>query len=363
MKRMIAIMTLLTILLTFNSTYATDNESVGSLEPNTAYTVAKLQEIAEGSSRQALVDDVDIKKKEMSVRTVTADTGAMSDSIRSITKPMDVKLELEAAKRTKQDHLNQLKVDVYKAAMNIQLSGKEIALQEQKHTLANDKLEMAKARFKASTITQDDLDSAQYNVESSKVNLTTAKEKRNALYLELKSLLNQPLDTAPVKITEDLKLVAFEDLDVDFALNSLYKTETSVYKASGKLDIAQTAMDIAAKLYRKGDLAYDNSVLDLNEAKLDLAGARTALDVKVKNKYNDLVNKLDNVELAGKYSELAQKKLANAQIKFDKGTISKEAYMSIKEASLDAEYAKFSAFVDFNGAREEFRNMLGLGST
>ena len=197
------------------------------------------------------------------------------------------------------------------------------------------------------------------NVESSKVNLNNAREKLNSFYLELKKLLNQPLDTNPVKIAGEFKLETFEDLDVDFALNGLYKTETSVYKASGKLDIAQTAMDIAAKLYRKGDLTYDNSALDLEEAKLDYAGAKTALDVKVKNKYNDMVNKTDNVELAGKYAELAEKKLANAQVKYDKGTISKEVYMSAKEASLDAEYAELSAIVDFNGVWAEFRNMVG----
>ena len=360
MKRMIAIMILLTVLLSFNITYATETTKSGDLAADNEYTVEKLQEIAVGSSRQALIDDVDIKKKEMSVRTIRADTNAMSDSIQSITKPVDVKLELDAAKRTKQDHMNQLKVDVYKVAMKVQLGGKEIDLQEQKLVLANERLEMAKARFKASTITQDDVDSAQYNVESSKVNLTNAKEKLNSLYLELKKLLNQPLDTTPVKITGDLKLVALEDIDVDFALNSLYKTETSVYRAAGKLDIAQTAMDIAAKLYRKGDLVYDNSVMDLEEAKLDLAGAKTALDVKVKNKYNDMVNMLDNVELTGKYAELAKKKLANAQIKYDKGTISKEAYMSAKEALLDAEYAKVSGIVDFNGVKAEFQNMLGL---
>ena len=154
MKKMIAVMTMLTILLSFNITYAADTATENS--------IVKLQEIAVGSSRQALVDDVDIKKKEMSVRTVRSDGNAMSDSILSITKPIDVNLELDAAKKTKQDHLNQLKVDVYKAAMNIQLSGKEIELQEQKLILAEDKLNMAKVRFKASTITQDDLDTAQY---------------------------------------------------------------------------------------------------------------------------------------------------------------------------------------------------------
>jgi hypothetical protein len=354
MKKLIITLVLLTFLLSFNSVYAADN----SFDPNST-TVAKLQETAINNSRQALIDNVDIKKKEMAVRTVRTDSNAMSDSILSVTKPMDVQLELDAAKKGKQDHLNQLKVDVYKAAMNIQLCGKEIELQEYKLTVAQEKLKIAQARFKAATITQDVLDSAQYDVDSSNVDLTNVKEKLNSLYLELSRLLNQSLYTSAVTISDELKQSVFKDVDIDFALNSVYKTETSVFKADGKLAIAQTAMDIASKLYVKGDLYYDNSAIDLEEAKLDLAAAKTALDVKVKNKYNDMVNKQDNVELAGKYAELSKKKLANAQTKFDKGTITKETYLAAKVAQMDAEYARLSSIVGFNGTKAEFDNMVG----
>ena len=354
MKRIITLLILLAFLFSFNCTYAADN----SFDPNKT-TVAELQEAALNNSRQALIDDVDIKKKEMAVRTVRTDTNAMSDSILSVTKPMDVQLELDSAKMTKQDHLNQLKVDVYKAAMNIQLCNKEIELQEYKVTVAQEKLTMAQARFKAATITQDVLDSAQYDVDSSNVDLTNAKEKLNSLYLELKKLLNQPLDTSAITITDELKLAAYKDVNIDTVLNSLYKSETSVVKAEGKLTIAQTAMDIAAKLYVKGNLYYDNCVIDLEEANLDLAAAKTALDVKVKNKYNDLINQLDNVELADKYAELSKKKLANAQTKYDKGTITKETYLAAKTALMDAEYAKLSSIAGFNGTKAEFDNIIG----
>ncbi len=330
------------------------------IKADTVYTIVMLQEMAAGASRRAMMDDVEIKKKDMAVRTVRSDSTAMSDSIRSVTRPMEVKLELEAARKTKQDNLNKLRAEVYRAALSIQLSGKEIELQEQKLAIANDKLEMAKARFRAAAITRDDLDSVQYSVDSCKVNLTGAREKLNSLYLELRSLLNQPLDTAPVKLEADLEPEAFEELDVDLALSSLYKNETSVFKASGKLDVAQKAMEIASKLYREGDLAYDNCVSDLEEAKLDLAGAKTALEVKVRNAYNDMANRLDNVELAVKYAELAGKKLANAQVKYNRGTIGREAFLSAKEGSMDAEYAKFSAIADFNVSRMELRNMLEL---
>lgn len=371
MKKFITIILLLVTVFSLNITYAfgaeTGTSAADTAAPafniNMEYTVAELQQIALSNSRQAAADDMDIKRKEMAVRTVRSDSRSMSDSILSVTKPLDVVLELDSAKKTKQDHLNQLKADVYKAVMNIQLCEKEITLQEQKLANAEEQLTMAKARFKASTITQDDLDSAQYNVDDRKVSLANTKEKLGSLTLELKKLLNQPLDTKPVKIKGDIKQDTFEDIDVDFQLNNLYKTETSVSKVSGKLDIAKTAMDIAQKLYNKGDLYYDNSALDLQEAEYNFNSAKTALEVKVKNAYNDMVNKQDDLELASKYTDLMTKKLDNSKIKYDKGTISKDDYMKAKEALLDAQYAELSSVVGFNGARVDFRDAIGIAES
>jgi outer membrane protein TolC len=329
-----------------------------TLDPNKIYTVAELQEIALANSVQALVDDVDIKRKDMTVRTIQSDS-AMSDTILRVTKPMDVKLELESAKNTKQDHLNQLKVDVYKTALNIQLCGSEIELQQQKQVNAGEKLEIADARFKKKTITQDELETAKFAVESSKVDLADAREKLDMQYLELKKLLNQPLDTKPVHIAVDLKQAVFKDVDINLVLEGLYKTEATVNKASGKLSIAQAAMDIAAKLYKEDNLIYKNYAADLEEAALDLASAKSALDVKVNNSCSDLKNKLDNITLAGKYCDLMTKKLASAQVRYDKGTVGKEALISAKEASLDADFAKLKAIVDYNSAAMELDCLLG----
>lgn len=367
MKKIVIMLLLLTTIFSLNVTYvfgaeteASDaNKQVLTFDINTEYTIEELQQIALSNSRQAAADDMDIKRKEMAVRTVRSSRD-LNDSILSVTKPLDVVLELDSAKKTKQDNLNQLKVDVYKAAMNIQLCEKEIALQEQKLTNAEEQLTMAKARFKASTITQDDLDAAQYNVDDKKVSLANTKEKLGSLCLELKKLLNQQLDTKTVKIKGVIKQDKFEDIDVDFRLNDLYKTETTVYKASGKLDIANTAMDIAKKLYTKGDLYYDNSVLDLQEAEYNFNLAKTSLEVKVKNAYNEMVNKLDDLDLASDYTDLMTKKLSNAKIKYDKGTISKDDYLKAKEAMMDAEYSELSSVAAFNGARADFRNATGI---
>jgi outer membrane protein TolC len=329
-----------------------------SLIPGVAYTIAQLQEMAVKNSRQALIDDVDIKKMEMATRTVYSDTTSMSDTILSVTKPMESKLNLANAKLVKQDNLNQLKADVYKNAMNILLALKEIELQEQKLVISEDRLKMAQARYDAATVTADEVDSAEYTVESSRINLTSAKENLNSLYLDLKKLLNQSLNTDPVSISTELKQAAFKESDVNTVLSDLYKTETSVTKAAIQVDIAQTAMDIAAKHYKKGDNTYDGAVLDLEEAKLDLLTAKSSLDAKVKNQYNTVLNALDNVGLAEKYTVLTEKKLATAQTKYDKGTVNKEVLMSAQEAYLDAQFSNLTSITDFNNTKIELDNML-----
>ncbi|MGE5613628.1 MAG: TolC family protein [Bacillota bacterium] len=330
------------------------------LEPSKEYTVEELQEIAARNSRQAFADDVDIKRKELAVRTVRSDINAMSDSILSVTKPMNVKLELEVAKRTKQDHLNQLKVDVYKTCMDILLCGRKIQMLEKKLSLAEKRLEMAKARLNAAMVIRDEVDSAQYAVDSSRADLESARDELDALYLELKRLLNLPLDTVPVKVAEELKQDDVVDVDTDLILEGLYETETSVFMAAGKLEIARAAMEIAAKLYRKGDLYYDSAVLDMEEAELDLAAAKTALEVKVKNAYNDMANRADSLDLVKKYAELTAKKLGSIKTKYEKGAVSMEDCIKAEEALLDAEFAELSAIVEYNAARAVFINITGL---
>ncbi len=365
---------LLTLLLSLSFTYgvaaetdaSVNSSSAGTTAPaaasamdlNKTYTIAELQEIAVSNSRQASADDMDIKRKEMAIRTVHSDIQAMSDEILMVTRPMDLKLQLDVAQRTKQDHFNQLKADVYKAALNILLCENEIATQEQKLATAEEELKMATARFKAATITQNDLDSTQYSVDDRKVGLANTKEKLDSLYLEMKKLLNQRLDTVPVKISGVIKPEKFEDTDVDFQINRIYATETSVYTASGKLDIARTAMDIAKSKYQEGVLFYDNVAMDLKEAEYDLTSAKTALEVKVKNYYNTMVNDLDDLQLTGQYTDLMKKKLSNSEIMFRKGTISKDDYNKAKDALLDAQYAELSSIVAFNGARADFTNII-----
>jgi hypothetical protein len=333
--------------------------AVSGFEAYREYTIGELQEIAVGNSRQALVDDVEIKKKEMAVRTVRSDINAMSDSILSVTKPMDVKLELEVAKRTRQDRLNQLKVDVYKACMNILLCSRKIEMREKKLSMAEKQLDMARARFDAAMVTRDDVDFTQYAVDSSKVDLANARDELDSLHLELKKLLNLELDASPIKIAGEIKQDDMIKADTDMILDRLYETETSVFRAAGKLEIARTAMGIAAKLYREGDLYYDNAVLDLEEAELDYSAAKTALEAKVKNAYNDMANRVDGLELAKKYTELTAKKLESVKIKYEKGTVSMEDYIKAEEALLDAELAGLSAIIEYNAARAVFVNISG----
>lgn len=359
MKKIIAILLLFTSSLLVNVVSAAEENNFSGLNTNMVYSISQLQELALNNSRQAQVDDADIKKKEVLVRTVRTDTTAMSDSIQSIIKPLDVALELDIAKRIKQDNLNQLKVDVYKAAMNVLLCEKELAFQEDKLVMAHEKLDMVKSKFQTASIIQNDLDSAQYDFDRNTVNRASVKEKLNSCYLDLRNLLNQTPDALPVKIKDDLQLSAFKDVDVNLWLNSLHKKEASVLKAAGKLELSQTAMTLAEKLYRKGDLTYDSSVMDLENAKLDLALAKNSLNVKVRNLYNDVITRLDNIELASKYVELTRNWMENAQTKYDQGTISKEELLSSKVACLDAEYARYSAIADFNRVNAEFDNLLG----
>jgi hypothetical protein len=195
MKKLTYIISIFSILFMFINVYA---------EGNTAYTTVQLQDMAIKDSRQAAQDDVDIKRMEMAVRTVRSDVGAMSDSILSVTKPMEAALGLDTARRTKLDNISQLKLDVYKSVLDILLAQKETDKETQKLAIELEKLKTAQAKYKLNSITKDDLDAAQYSVDSKQLDVQSTKEKLGTYYLNLKKLVNMPLESKPLSILEKL---------------------------------------------------------------------------------------------------------------------------------------------------------------
>ena len=70
------------------------------------------------------------------------------------------------------------------------------------------------------------------------------------------------------------------------------------------------------------------------------------------------MNFRDNATLTAKHEEILRKKADNEKIKFDKGQITRDAYLSSEEQYLDAFFSKYKGIVEFNINRGEFLNKI-----
>ena len=131
MKRVIFIVIIAVIASTLVSAYAAEGRSA-------AITREEAREIAVRNSRQLELDDLQIQRLEKAYQRAIDQAKALPDAyglsnvlsnkINRIKLPFDAETNLEAAKRSKKDHTENLKIDVEKTILSILLAYKELEM-------------------------------------------------------------------------------------------------------------------------------------------------------------------------------------------------------------------------------------------
>lgn len=363
MKKFVCVVLTLIILLSFATGAAA--QSAGS---KTVLTVDEAHKLAQENSRQAIMDELDIKSKEIALEQAKVDARLAgyrygSESITANRIKMDVnvfesEVKLEEAKRAKEDNAKRLKLEISSSFLNILLTQKELEIETQKLEFAKERLEMAEARYAAKMITQDEVDSAKYNVDS-KANVVKGIQSRlKTLDMELKSRLNIPLGGDMLKIKGDIEPDSFPDLNINAVVAINADLDASVFSAEKKYEAAKKAMELTEKLLRTGSPYYESNKISLDAAFRDYEAAVRNREVNIRNAYNDLMNFRDSTTLTAKYEEITRKKADNEKIKFDKGQIQRGTYLSSEEQHLDALFSRYKGIVEFNINRGEFLNKI-----
>jgi len=363
MKRFVYILLVLIIMLT-----VTTGAAAQSSGNKTELTVEEAQKIALENSRQAIMDDLDIKAKEIALEQAKVDARLAgyrygSENVTANRIKMDVnvfesEVRLEEAKRAKEDNAKKLKLDVKSTFLNILLTQKELEIETKKLEYARERLKMAQAKYAAKMITQDELDSAKYNAESKENMVKGVQSKLQTLDMQFKSLLNVPLGGEMLKLKGTIELEDFPALNINAVVIVNDDLDPNVFSAEKKYEAAQKTMELTEKMLRTGSPYYESNKINLDAAFRDYEAAVRNWEVSIRNAYNDLKNYWDSAALASKYEEIMRKKADNEKIKFEKGQINRDAYLSSEEQYLDALFSKYKAIVDFNIKKGEFLNRI-----
>jgi len=340
-----------------------EGQSVEKIE----LTIEKALEQAELHSRQAVIDDLEIIAKETAFRKAKKDADMEGDRsgsedvinnrIKIQARAIEAEGDYEAAKLAKAEHTRQLKLDVTNTFYSILLAEKELEKETKKLEIKKERLAMAQAQYAAKNITIDDLEAVQYEIDMKTLEVDNINEKLKSLDMQMKNLLNLPFSGVSLKLKGTLTLERFIENDINKIANEYIEKDLSVYSAAYRYETAKKVMEETEKFLRKGSDLYDDNRVELESALRDYDAAKRNAEMNIRNIYNELLNLGDNVILAQKYEELMSKILESAKVKYDKGIISKDAYLTAEEQYIDSKYGVYKAIYDFNMKLYKFNSM------
>lgn len=366
MKRKFIVITLLTLIFVSLFTSITGAETVDGA----GLTLSDAQKEAEANSKQAVIDDLDIKAKEAGLNRAKSDAklpisvygneSIITERIRQQVKPIEAETSLELAKMTKEDNAGKLKRNIKSSFLYILLAQRELELANKKLGIAKERLEMTEARYSTNIITEQDLVSSQNDVFSKTIDVEGIKENLRILDMRLKDLMGLPLDGEMLVLEGTIELESFPEVDIEKVISTEVEKDIEVYSTAGKYYASKRTLELIEGLLKPGNETYDRYEIELAKATRDYESIKRNCEINIRNTFNDLLNLRDSVELAIKFEELQIKILDNAKIIYGKGLMSKEEYIASEEKYLDAVYSKYKAICDFNIKNAEFLNLAGI---
>lgn len=316
------------------------------------YSIEEAQRIAEENSKQALVDELEIKAAQSAIDEAKYD-GVYKFGVDAAR----LETNLEVALRNKARNLDDLKIDVYKASMDVILLEKELQKEKEKLKMQEEKHDMAKKRYDAGIITRSDVDSSEYSLDNYKNNIAKIENRLKMARLQFKRLLNLPLDDTAFRISDELKYEEWKKIDLDGFIEEALKNSITVYQNSKNVKMKEENLKKAIEASGRGTARYYDAKKDLEFAIAEYEDSVRKLELDIRNRYNDLLNLRDSVELAEKYAEISEKSLKTMEKKFDMGMVSKEQLLEARSRYIDAEYQKLAAIRNYNAARVELEHI------
>ena len=328
------------------------------------FSISESKTLATANSKQAAVDDLTIRTKESALKDAEKDanksTGAntkidkLNNKIAKEVSTVKAAADLEYAKRTKEENLKKLELEVYKATSNMLLIKKELEAEKGKQDILDEKYKMAEVRLKEGKLTENDLYDAKYAIDLKVIDVNKITKKLESANLELKRVLGLEMDADLIEIKDNLSLASIAKVDIEKVVENALNNDVELFIKSEELKASEKTMEITKEDYEQGTVTYDGNMLNLENAKVDFEDAKVNLEVSIRNKYSDVLTAKDKVELAQKWQTINKNKLENAEFKFEKGLVSKEEVLNVKEKYLDAQYQTYLAIYNYNTVKAEF---------
>ena len=278
---------------------------------------------------------------------------------------------LQADSRIASVKLRQAKAPVdreaglYKAIQALVQLREQRKLDDKLFALTKEEAATAKTRYEAGILTEAEWKDADDAVSTALLDIEKRDLSISQATLEVRRLAGTDLDAELLQADAD-KIVPLDTLFADAAklpewLATAQKVDAGYFDKSETLRFLDMKLEISKKFLTDTQNRVVELKRDREEARLALADARTGIEVDIRNKLNDRLTGSDQLTLAKKDLEMAQRRLTQAQMKKDAGLFSRSDVIPKERDVLRAEFAVTSAVAALNAKEADLRALIGEG--
>ena len=189
-------------------------------------------------------------------------------------------------------------------------------------------LEIAKVKYKLNMVTEDDVDTAESSLESSKLQFKTLEKTIEGLWVSLKKLMGYDINK---ELNIDMPSYESEEIDIDNLEETIEKSlSTNISVISSKIQYKQKENQyiLATKTSFLTKEEKKDAKKNYSDAEYRLNNDISAIKENLKLLYGKVKDKEKDVKIAENGLKVARRQFSQAKIMYKIGLISKNAFLT-----------------------------------
>jgi hypothetical protein len=254
--------------------------------------------------------------------------------------------------------------DLHKAIQSLLMLREQQLLDEKLLDLTREEADIAKSRYEAGLMSEADWTDSVTAVEFALLDLGRMDIIIEQAELEVMNQAGTSFDaelTYPETGSATLLETKFEEAaGLQEWLSEAEKTDADVFDKSESLRFLNMKLEIAKKFIPDTHDRVMEMLRDREYAILALSGAESGIELNLRNLLNDRITAIDQLELAKKESELANRHYTQEVVRKEAGLIGRSDIIPRERDVLRAEYGIVSAIAAVNMIEADLRALVGI---
>lgn len=277
--------------------------------------------------------------------------------------PKEAKSRIEAEKRSQEREPLLRDAALFKAIQSLKLARARLQSEALLVELTAEALELTEAQYRAGVIPSSEAENARANLRSEKLGLEKLAISVDSAVLEVNRLAGTSFDTSLEETTAaDILLLETEFSDINELpqwISSAQESDPSIFSQEESLRFLDLRLELAEDFLPVGHSRIIELKRDREDVVLDLADMKVGKEVDLRNKLNDRLTAVENLELAMLDMEMANRRKALADARYAAGVIRKTDIINTQKELISSGLAVVSATAALNSQEVDLRVLVG----